>query len=175
MAALISVHMKLDAVTRLLMDRAKAETAERELVQAGVEILTPLARQEAPVKTGAGAGQIHGFIDSRGVGHIRPSGKAFYLAILAVGAKPHEIYPRTEGLARGRDPFVGRLVGPGYTPRLRKKTLRFAVGGQMFFRRRVRHRGLRPNPFLDRAAIAGDMPVAQAAHKILEIAYGRGA
>jgi hypothetical protein len=175
MAALVSVHMHLDAMNRLFLDPAKAQTAERELVQTGVEILTPLARQEAPVKTGAGAGQIHGYIDSQRVGHIRPSGKAFYLAILAVGARPHEIYPRTEGLARGRDPFVGRLVGPGYTPRLRKKTLRFAVGGQVFFRRRVRHRGLRPNPWLDRAAIAGDMPVAQAAHKIIETAYGRGA
>jgi hypothetical protein len=60
------------------------------------------------------------------------------------GTRPHVITPRRE--------FSSRR---GKNGRRRRAVLRFEVGGEVLYRRRVFHPGTRANPFLQRALRLG--------------------
>jgi hypothetical protein len=143
--------------------------AEPEIIERGVDIFLPLVRNEVPRRTGRGRAAVLGVIDRRG-GHLIGRvhlGKAFYLRILAVGAKAHEITPfryrnRRSRLARS----ASRSFGPGRV-RGSVRALRLRLGGDFLFRARVRHPGFAPDDFLERAAQRGEGDYVRAAEEIL--------
>ena len=152
-----------------LADPQLIQRAEVGMIEAGVDILQPIARDEAPRRTGRGRGQILGSVDRKAghpVGRVH-AGKAFYLRILSVGAKPHAIEPfRFKSKTKARK--AARSFGPG-NARGAIGVLRFKLGGGGYlFRGRVQHPGLKPDDFFARAALRGEGPVGHAAEAVAQ-------
>jgi hypothetical protein len=82
-------------------------------------------REEAPVRHGRLAGSWE--LDQVGDLDYRIRSAVEYAAAVNEGTKPHDIVP------------------------VRGKALRFVIGDQVIFARRVRHPGTPPNPYIDRA------------------------
>lgn len=151
-----------------LADPSLIARAEAQMIEAGVDVLQPLARDEVPRRTGKGAGAILGVVERRGgkpVGRVH-AGKAFYLRILATGAKPHAIAPyRYKSKRKSRT--AARALGPGVA-RGAVGALRFKIAGAYIFRARVEHPGLKPDNFFERAARRGEAAVGNAAELVVQ-------
>jgi hypothetical protein len=148
--------------------------AETLMIEHAVEITEPIARSEAPSRTGRGKSFIIGLVDQHGphpVGRIYPTGKAFYLRILSTGAKAHEIRP-FRFRSRSKSKTAMRAQGPGRA-RGAIGALRFTIGGQMLFRRFAMIPALPPNPFMDRAAVRATPAIGVAAERAMEQTLAR--
>src|SRR5262245_29189772 len=163
-----------------LADPALIAQAEARMIERGVEILQPIARDEAPMRTGRGRKQILGTIERRGghlVGRVH-AGKAFYLRILAVGAKwdqairPFRYAQTRRGGLSLRARRAAKSLGPGRAFGA-ARALRFRIGGRLLFRPFVHHPALRPDPWLERAARAGESRVGAAADAVVQEVYIR--
>ncbi len=124
----MTVEIRVDqgAIRRLL--RSRSGPARRKLA-ARVDRIADIARTEAP-------GSMGQYIDTRideGPGGLQGVITCDHPKVRLVleGTRPHIIRPR------------------------RAKALRFEVGGEVVFARKVRHPGTRPNNFLARALRLG--------------------
>jgi hypothetical protein len=108
----------------------------KSMEQEWADDATRLAKVYAPRRTGRGAASLRPQVTARGAKVVG----AYYLgAMMRKGSKAHdEPKGRTK---RGK-------LRKGATG----KVLMFNVGGTTFFRRKVHHRGTRPNKFAGRAA-----------------------
>jgi hypothetical protein len=156
-------------------DPSLISRAERLMIERAVEITEPIARSEAPSRTGRGKSFIIGVVDQHGahpIGRIYPTGKAFYLRILSTGARAHEIRPfRFRSASKSKQAM--RAQGPGKA-RGGLGALRFTIGGQMLFRRFAMIPALPPNPFLTRAAQRAEPWIQREAELVLEHTVERG-
>jgi hypothetical protein len=123
-----------------------------EVIDKSVDVLVPITRAEAPSRTGRGRALIRGrtYQGAKPYGTVAASNKAFYLRILAAGTykKPggYTIEPKSETT----------------------KALNIKIGGASIFRRRVRHPGLRPDDFFDRAARRSESVLDSAAEQVIQ-------
>lgn len=160
-----------------LADPHLIEHAEAGMIESAVHVLQPIARAEAPSRTGRGRGSILGVVERRGgkvSGRVH-AGKAFYLRILASGTykKPggYSIEPR-RFKSKTKARRAARALGPASaTGALR--ALRFKVGGAYLFRARAMHPGLQPDDFFARAAARGESAVSAAADLVAQRAMDR--
>ncbi len=175
---IVSVTVKTEGLKQL-GDPALIQNAQRVMIQAAVDVFLPRAKGEAPRRTERSQAGIRGILDrveSEWVGRIRAMGPAWYLNILAKGAKPHPIAVFRAKSRRGRSqsPFAEFLVPGGMVIQTRRRgsfrALRFSAGGQKIFRRGVSHPGARRNPWLDRAAASGAGAAGDAADRVLQAA-----
>ena len=175
-APLVTVTIKETGLEHLADVQTMAQ-AEAEIIETGVDILEPLARSEAPHKTGRGARFIRGFVERQGNGHligrIAPIGRGFYLRILATGFKAHEIAPTRFVSRRGRARNPAR-IRMGLKDRAGRAVSLAARGGfralripGIGFRRRAMIPARGPDPFLERAARTGAPRVTAAADQII--------
>jgi hypothetical protein len=165
---LVGVRVNLDEV-RALGDPDLMRDAERDMITSAVDILRPIAMDEAPRRSGRGRSQIVGRVFvTRGAHYegVVNVGKAFYLRILATGAEPHAIQPfRYRSQRKNRQ--ATRALGPG-RQRGAVRALRLRVAGGFIFRAGVQHPGLAPNPWLERAARRGEGPVSREADERMQ-------
>jgi hypothetical protein len=168
---MVTVHFDTSDL-KALADPQLIARAEAEMIDVGVDILVPITRREAPTRTGKGRGQITGsvFSGAKRFGRVHV-GKAFYLRILATGAKAHSIGVfRYKSKSKARK--AARALGPGGA-RGSVQALRFSVGGEMLFRPGVRHPGIKSNDFFERSARLGEAPVGRAAEAVAQRALDR--
>lgn len=166
---LVSVTVNADAVKRLANPAIVRELAS-EIAERGVEIVTPIARDEAPRRTGKSAATITGSVQTiNGIptGVIKPGRKGFALRILATGRKASTISPRNRRGSRGR----GR-------PRKGVRTRRPALlipgrGGGVFFRYAVNVPALAPDPWPERVANLAEPKLGHEIEALIQRAYDR--
>lgn len=159
---------------QVLTDPQLIARAEARMLERGVDILQPLARAEAPTRSGRGKAGILGVVErvgSRLVGRVH-AGKAYWLRILATGQKAHEIRPFRFRRSSRKARTAARALGPGRA-RGAIRSLRFQLGGQVLFRGSVQHPGLKPDPFFERAAKRGESQVIVAAEQVVADEFRR--
>jgi hypothetical protein len=152
-----------------LADPQLMRRAETLMIERAVEITEPMARSEAPSRTGMGKSFIIGIVDQHGphpIGRIYPTGKGFYLRILSTGARAHEIRP-VRFRSQRKSKAAMRAQGPGRA-RGALSALRFTIGGQMLFRPFAMIPALRPNPFLERAAVRATPAIAAESDRAMQ-------
>lgn len=134
-----------------------------------VTVTTQKARSEHrwQDRTGGTRASIEGEVSDTGNGAKGTIGAGENAARLNAGTPPHVIEAHERKAAGGRD-ASGRFQ-KGTT---RPGALRFQVGGQTVFARRVNHPGTSPDPFLDAAADAAGEELALAVEHAIDEALG---
>ena len=120
------LHQRLNALKRVV--KVSEESWARDA--------TARARVYAPRRTGRGAGSLRPSVTARGA---KVTGMYYLGAMMRKGTKPH-------------DEPKGRTKRGKLRKGASGKVLMFNAGGQTIFRRKVHHRGTKPNTFAARAA-----------------------
>jgi hypothetical protein len=175
----VEVEVNTDELHTLMDPALHAET-ERRIVRRALDIVVPLARREAPRRTGRSQPWIRGLMDQEGgrpIGWVRPVGLGFYLRYQQTGTKsraepivPFRYQKNRRGLVKTFEPEAPYAPVEART-RGAFRALRFKIGGETLFRGSVKHRGVRPNPFLDRAAVAAEPEIAVAVDELVAAAF----
>ena len=168
MATAPFITMTMSGIEQL-SDPALINRAQEAMVRAALAVVTAEVKSETP---GGRTKSIVSFFDpSANEGQVRAT---FPLTFLISGAKAHEIGVRTGGGRSGRRKVgLRRFKTESGTVTTRQRgnfqALRFQGAGGTLFRRAVMHPGVRPNPFMTRAAASSSQPAATAADRALQV------
>lgn len=147
----MNIAVKIDLPIERLGDLKVMSQVERTMVRAATRIFVPLARAEAPSRSGAGRRLIRSTVFRAGpnwIGRVY-AGKAFWLRILATGTVAYQIMTR-----RAR---AGR----------RPAALRFQSGGGPVYRAQVNRRALRARDIFGNARRRGEGAALAEAERVL--------
>lgn len=161
----VQVHIDTRGLQKL-GDPEMIKRAEAAIVQAALAVVGAEARAQTPGGKTKYLGIFHDRNNNVGVVMAK-----FPLLFRITGAVPHEIGVRVGG-RRGRPVKLRRFKTESGTIVTRQRgnfqALRFNLGGFEYFRRNVRHPGLRGDPFLKRAADYAEDRAAMAADRALQ-------